>query len=65
MNNEYIIWGKQSGNDKEEILYSKATSQEQAELWIKRLVSLYGVKDTRIQIIDFKTPINFIETIII
>ena len=62
---EYVIWGKQSGNDHEEPLYTQAKTMEQAELWEKRRVSLYGVKDTRIAICDLSTPPDFNNTILI
>ena len=64
-NNEYVIWGKQSGNENEEILYTKATSLHDAKTWLKRLESLYAIQDGRIQILNFKDSIDFTNCITI
>ena len=63
MKNEYVIWGKQSGKDNEEILYSKALTLKDAQTWLKRLVSLYAIQDARIQTIDFSEPLDFTKTL--
>ena len=59
MNNEYVIWGKQQSNDFEEVLYTKATTLKEAQHWIKKVGAFYSIKDARIQVIDFATPVNF------
>jgi hypothetical protein len=63
MKNEYVIWGKQSGKDNEEILYTKALTLKDAQTWLKRLVSLYAIQDARIQTIDFSQPLDFTKTL--
>jgi hypothetical protein len=63
MKNEYVIWGKQSGKDNEELLYTHLETMKDAQTWLKRLVSLYAIQDARIQTIDFSEPLDFTKTL--
>lgn len=63
MSNEYIIWGKNDDNQNEQILYTKAQSYNQAKEIIKILEKDFNCFDCRIQVIDFKTKIDFTKTI--
>jgi hypothetical protein len=63
MQNEYVIWGKQSGKDIEEILYTHLETMKDAQNMIEKLISLYAIQDARIQTIDFSQPLDFTKTL--
>jgi hypothetical protein len=65
MEKEFVIWGIDPKNDYESILYTKATSLDQAKTVVYMLESRYDCKKCRIQVIDFNTDFknDFINSI--
>jgi hypothetical protein len=55
---EYVIWGIPEGESMEDILYTKAESEEEAEKIMKILENKYNCSNVRLQIIDFEMPIT-------
>ena len=59
---EFIVWGISPKEKDESVLYTKATSQKEAEAVIKILETKHGCKKCRIQIIDFSKDFNLKQT---
>jgi hypothetical protein len=49
---EFAIWGIPPHKTEEELLYTKATTEEEAKVVMRNLVGVYGVTKARIQILD-------------
>jgi len=49
---EFVIWGIPPNKAEEELLYTKATTEEEAKVVMRNLVGVYGVTKARIQILD-------------
>lgn len=56
---EFVVWGIPPNGDSEEVLYTKATSMEQAKRVADVLKEKHGVTDTRVQVIDFTEDPDF------
>jgi len=49
---EFAIWGIPPHKTEEELLYTKAKTEEEAKVVMRNLVGIYGVTKARIQILD-------------
>ena len=63
MNQEFVIWGVAEGEKDENILFTKATTINEAKSVIKVLETKYKCTNCRIQVIDFSAGIDFTKTI--
>ena len=48
----YVIWGIAPGKTEEEVIFTKATSKEEAQKYMKIFTEQYGMTEGRIQVID-------------
>jgi hypothetical protein len=58
MNKEYAIWGIPPKGTEEDLLYTKATSKEEA-VNICKFLEISGCKSLRIQVIDLGIHVDF------
>lgn len=58
---EYVIWGKPEGETEEQVLYSLARSQGQADKVMTVLAEKYNCRDMRVQILDLSEPFHFVK----
>tara|TARA_Y100000593_G_scaffold4019_1_gene7863 strand:- start:9794 stop:10006 length:213 start_codon:yes stop_codon:yes gene_type:complete len=49
---EFVIWGVPPNKTDEELIYTKATSKEDAETVMKIFTEQYGLTKARIQVLD-------------
>lgn len=63
MKKEFVIWGIAPNMTDEDILFTNASTLEEAQRIISILTNKYNCKNCRIQIIDFTTGIDFTKTI--
>lgn len=59
---EFVVWGIPPNGDSEKVLYTKATSMEQANRVAVVLKQKYDVTNTRVQVIDFTKDPDFGDT---
>jgi hypothetical protein len=63
MKKEFILWGIEPSKQAEEILYTKASTMEQAQTAKYMLETRYQCRAVRIQTIDFYTAPNFVQAL--
>lgn len=63
MKQEFILWGIEPNKQAEGILYTKASTIEQAQTAKYMLETRYQCRAVRIQTIDFYTTPNFVQAI--
>ena len=63
MKREYILWGIEPSKQAEGILYTKASTMEQAQTAKYMLETRYQCRAVRIQTIDFYAAPNFVQAI--
>lgn len=56
---EFVIWGVPPNEEHENVLYTKATSLQEAIKISETLEKKHGCTNTRIQILDLSTPPDF------
>ena len=49
---EFAIWGVPPNKTEEDLIYTKATSMEEAEEYVKIFTEQYGLTKARIQVLD-------------
>ncbi len=60
---EYAIWGIPKGESDEKLLYTKATTFEEAKTYASVLEGKYGATKTRIQVLDMQEKPDFTNSI--
>ena len=55
---EYIIWGGPKGETEETLLYTKATTSDEAKRVMKILKDDYGASKLRIHVLDLSKEIT-------
>ena len=63
MKREFVLWGIEPSKKDETILYTKAGTMEQARTAKYMLETRYQCRAVRIQVIDFCTAPNFVQSI--